>query len=75
MNIKAPFAALILSVLATTLALAAPDARTLLKESEARHRTKTQQYSGNLAWSTRMAKSAKRAGKVTGRATPVTPRP
>ncbi|GAB7027831.1 outer membrane lipoprotein-sorting protein [Geotalea toluenoxydans] len=49
MNIKAPFAALILSVLATTLALAAPDARTLLKESEARHRTKTQQYSGNLA--------------------------
>ncbi|ACM20380.1 hypothetical protein Geob_2024 [Geotalea daltonii FRC-32] len=42
-------AALLLLVFTTTLALAAPDARALLKESEARHRTKTQQYSGNLA--------------------------
>jgi hypothetical protein len=37
-----------LSAICTGLAYAAPDARTLLKESESRHRTKTQQYAGNL---------------------------
>lgn len=39
---------LAMSVLFAATALAAPDARALLKESEARHRTKTQQYAGDL---------------------------
>lgn len=38
----------LLSMLCATIAWAGPDARTLLKESENRHRTKTQQYAGNL---------------------------
>jgi len=40
--------ALLLSVLAAGFAFAAPDARALLKESENRHRTRTQQYAGQL---------------------------
>lgn len=41
-------AAALLLPLASSPVLAAPDARALLKESESRHRTKTQQYSGDL---------------------------
>lgn len=41
--------ALVLFAFTTGTALAAPDARALLKESENRHRTKTQQYAGHLA--------------------------
>lgn len=39
---------LLSSVLAGGIALASPDPRALLKESENRHRTETQQYSGEL---------------------------
>lgn len=40
--------AALLSALCAGLAFAGPDARSLLKESESRHRTKTQQYAGEL---------------------------
>ena len=41
-------AAALMTAFCTTLAWAAPDARALLKESENRHRSKTQQYAGEL---------------------------
>ncbi|WP_026841949.1 outer membrane lipoprotein-sorting protein [Citrifermentans bremense] len=46
--LAAAAAALFLASLCAGTALAAPDARTLLKDSENRHRTKTQQYAGDL---------------------------
>jgi len=40
--------AVLLAALFAGIALASPDARSLLKESENRHRTRTQQYAGDL---------------------------
>lgn len=55
-------AAVISALLAGTV-FAAPDARALLKESENRHRSKTQQYSGNLAVVNREGKVRKKGWK------------
>jgi outer membrane lipoprotein-sorting protein len=63
MNLKATLAALILFVLATTLAQAAPDARALLKDSENSHRTKTQQYAGHLTVVNKEGKVRKKGWK------------
>ena len=52
----------ILSVLCTALAWGA-DARALLKESETRHRTKTQQYAGNLTVVNKEGKVRKKGWK------------
>lgn len=55
--------ALLLSALTAGLAWAAPDARALLKESENRHRTKTQQYAGELTVVNKEGKVRKKGWK------------
>jgi len=47
-SLAALAATAILTTLCAGAAVAAPDARALLKESESRHRTRTQQYAGDL---------------------------
>ncbi len=55
--------ALLLSVLAASLAFAAPDPRSLLKESEDRHRTRSQQYAGELTVVNKEGKVRKKGWK------------
>jgi outer membrane lipoprotein-sorting protein len=47
-NLQRTITTALLATICTTLSWAAPDARTLLKDSENRHRTRTQQYAGEL---------------------------
>lgn len=47
-RLYATFIAMLTAALLTSPAWSAPDARTLLEDSENRHRTRTQQYSGDL---------------------------
>lgn len=60
---KSIVVAAVLSVLMAGLSFAAPDARSLLKESESRHRTKTQQYAGNLTVVNKEGKIRKKGWK------------
>lgn len=53
-------AALLFTALCPAVAPASPDARALLKESESRHRTKTQQYSGDLTVVSKEGKTRKK---------------
>ncbi|HBA86975.1 MAG TPA: outer membrane lipoprotein-sorting protein [Geobacter sp.] len=62
-TVSAAVAAVLLASLWAGLALAAPDARALLKESESRHRTKTQQYSGDLTVVNKEGKVRKKGWK------------
>ncbi|MDD2852195.1 MAG: outer membrane lipoprotein-sorting protein [Desulfuromonadaceae bacterium] len=55
--------AVILSTFCASFAWAGPDARTLLKESEQRHRTKTQQYAGELTVVNKNGKVRKKGWK------------
>jgi hypothetical protein len=55
--------AALLSIPCADLAFAGPDARTLLKESENRHRTRTQQYAGDLTVVNKAGKVRKKGWK------------
>jgi len=59
-SLLAVVSAVALTTLCAGTALAAPDARALLKESESRHRTKTQQYAGDLTVVSREGKVRKK---------------
>lgn len=56
-------AAVLTASLGAAPALAAPDARALLRESESRHRTKTQQYAGDLTVVSKEGKVRKKGWK------------
>lgn len=55
--------AALLSAICAGLALGSPDARTLLKESEDRHRTRSQQYAGELTVVNKEGKVRKKGWK------------
>ena len=61
MNRRSPGPALLLALLVLSRPLLADDARKLLVESEARHRTKSQQYAGQLSVAAKDGKVRKKS--------------